>query len=38
MKAKGTAQLIVRYTRDEEGNLQKHYHDSEHVKKISYKI
>jgi len=38
VKAKGTAQRIVRYTRDEEGNLQKHYHDSEHVKKISYKI
>ena len=38
VKAKGTAQRIVRYTRDEEGNLQKHYHDLKHVKKISYKI
>lgn len=38
VKAKGTAQRIVRITRDEEGKLVKHYHDSEKVKKISYKI
>ena len=38
VKAKGTAQRIVRFTRNEEGELVKHYHDSEKVKKISYKI
>ena len=38
VKAKGTAQRIVRLRRNEEGELVKTYHDTEKVKKISYKV
>lgn len=39
VKAKGTAQRIIRFIRNREtGELERHYFDSEEVKKISYKI
>ena len=38
VKAKGTAQRIVRFHRNEEGELVKTHHDTEKVKKISYKV
>ena len=38
VKAKGTAQRVVRFIRDEDGNRRKTYHDTETVKKVSYKV
>mmetsp|Transcript_1356 Transcript_1356/g.3157 ORF Transcript_1356/g.3157 Transcript_1356/m.3157 type:complete len:284 (+) Transcript_1356:72-923(+) len=38
VKAKGRAQRVIRFKRDEEGKLVKTYHDTETVKKVSYKI